>query len=60
MKRESWFFGLLNKFLKWVDLIHTYEINKKEMCEKSKSTCNGNCESCLWNEWGINYGSIKE
>lgn len=46
MKKESWIY----KLLKWLGLIKTYEINKKEMCENAKSICNKNCESCAWYE----------
>lgn len=46
MKKES----LFHRFLKWIGLIKTYEVSKKEMCENAKSVCNGNCESCAWHE----------
>jgi hypothetical protein len=46
MKKESWFY----KLLKWLGLIEEYEVSKKEMCEKAKSICNKNCESCAWHE----------
>ena len=46
MKNRS----ILYRFLKWIGLIKSYEVSKKEMCEKAKSICNGNCETCAWNE----------
>ena len=45
-EKESWFV----KFLRKIGLIKTYEISKKEMCERAKSICNGNCEGCAWHE----------
>lgn len=44
MKKES----LIYKLLKWLGLIKTYEIDKKEMCESAKSMCSGHCENCAW------------
>lgn len=44
MKRESWF----HRLLKRLGLIKTYKIDKKQMCEKAKSVCNGHCSSCAW------------
>ena len=44
MKEESWFIRLLKK----IGLIKTYEVSKKEMCERAKSICNKNCSSCAW------------
>ena len=55
MKRKSWFY----RFLKWIGVIKTHEINKKDMCESAKSTCNKNCESCAWNERGVAYEFIS-
>lgn len=46
MNKESWIY----KLLKWIGLIKEYEVSRKEMCEKSKSICNMNCESCVWHE----------
>ena len=46
MVKESWFY----RFLKWIGLIKTYEVGKKEMCESAKSVCNRNCETCAWHE----------
>lgn len=46
MKKES----LFHRFLKWIGLIETHEVCKKEMCENAKSICNRNCESCAWHE----------
>ena len=46
MREESWWFRLLKK----LGLIKTYEISKKEMCERAKSICSGNCEYCAWYE----------
>ena len=46
MKKQSWFYRLL----KWLGFIKTYDINKKEMCEKAKSLCNNDCERCVWYE----------
>ena len=46
MKKESW----IHRFLKWIGLIKTQEVSKKEMCENAKSICNRNCESCAWYE----------
>ena len=46
MREESWFY----KLLKWFGLIKTYEINKKEMCERAKSICNKHCDTCAWHE----------
>ena len=46
MKKESWIYRLL----KWIGLIKEYKVDKKEMCEKAKSICNNNCESCIWNQ----------
>lgn len=46
MKKESWFYRLL----KWIGLIKTYEIDKKEMCKSAKSICNRHCETCAWHE----------
>lgn len=45
-EKESWFIRLLKK----IGLIKTYEISKKEMCERAKSICSGDCESCAWYE----------
>ena len=44
MKRESWFYKLLQK----IGLIKTYEVNKKTMCENAKSICSRDCERCAW------------
>ena len=46
MKKESWFI----KLLKRIGLIKTYEVKKKEMCERAKSICNKECDSCVWYE----------
>ena len=46
MKEESWFYRLLKR----IGLIKTYEVSKKEMCERAKSICSKNCESCAWYE----------
>ena len=46
MREESWLYRLL----KWLGLIKSYEISKKEMCESAKFICNGNCDTCAWNE----------
>lgn len=46
MKEGSW----LIRLLKRIGLIKTYEISKKEMCERAQSICNKNCESCAWHE----------
>lgn len=46
MKKELWIY----KLLKWLGLIKTHEVSKKEMCESAKSVCNRNCESCAWHE----------
>lgn len=46
MKEESWLYRLLKR----IGLIKTYEVSKKEMCEKSKFICSKNCESCAWYE----------
>lgn len=46
MKKESWLYRLL----KWLGLIKTYAVSKKEMCESAKSVCNRNCENCAWHE----------
>ena len=48
MKKESWFY----KLLKWLGLIKTYEVSKKQMCENAKPICDKNCETCAWNEQG--------
>ena len=44
--KESFFI----KFLKFIGIIKTYEVSKKEMCERAKSICSKNCESCAWHE----------
>ena len=46
MREESWFVRLLKR----IGLIKTYEVSKKEMCERAKSICSKNCESCAWYE----------
>ena len=46
MREESWFIRLLRK----IGLIKSCEVSKKEMCERAKSICSGNCESCAWYE----------
>lgn len=46
MREESWFIRLLKK----IGIIKSYEISKKEMCERAKSICSRNCSSCAWNE----------
>ena len=46
MREESWFYRLLKR----IGLIKTYEVSKKEMCERAKSICSKNCESCAWYE----------
>ena len=46
MKKESWLIRLLRR----IGLIKTYEVSKKEMCERTKSICSKNCESCAWYE----------
>lgn len=40
--------SILIKFLKFVGIIKPYEISKKEMCDRAKSICNKNCDSCTW------------
>ena len=35
MREESWFYRLLKR----IGLIKTYEVSKKEMCERAKSIC---------------------
>ena len=47
MKKESWFIRLLKR----IGLIKTYEVSKKEMCERAKAICSKNCECCAWNEY---------
>lgn len=44
MKKESWIY----KLLRWLGLIKTYEVSKKDMCESAKSMCSGHCGSCAW------------
>lgn len=34
----------------WITKGNKGEVSKKEMCESAKSVCNGNCETCAWNE----------
>ena len=46
MKKESWFYRLLKR----IAIIKTYEISKKEMCEKAKSICSKDCDDCVWYE----------
>ena len=46
MREESWFYRLLKR----IGIIKTYEVSKKEMCERAKSICSKNCESCAWYE----------
>ena len=46
MKKESWFYRLL----KFLGVIKSQEVSKKEMCENAKSVCNKDCESCAWYE----------
>ena len=46
MKEESWLYRLLKR----IGLIKTYEVGKKEMCERAKSICSKNCDSCAWYE----------
>ena len=46
MRKESW----LYKLFRFIGLIKTYEVSKKEMCESAKSICNKNCASCAWHE----------
>lgn len=46
MRKESWFIRLLKR----IGLIKTYEVSKKEMCERAQSICGKDCESCVWNE----------
>ena len=46
MTKESWFIKLLKK----IGFIKTYQVSKKEMCERAKSICNRNCECCAWYE----------
>jgi hypothetical protein len=46
MKEETWFYRLLKR----IGLMRTYEVSKKEMCEKSKSICSNNCDNCAWHE----------
>ena len=46
MKRETWFY----KLLKWLGLIKEYPVSKNIMCERAKSICNKNCETCAWHE----------
>ena len=41
--------SLVYRLLRWLGIIKPIEVNKKEMCEKAKSVCNKNCESCVWN-----------
>ena len=50
MRKESLFYRLFYRLLKWIGMIKTYEVSKKEMCKNAKSVCNKNCESCAWNE----------
>ena len=46
MIKESWLYRLL----KWLKLIKTHNVSKKEMCERAKDICNKKCESCAWYE----------
>ena len=46
MKEESWFYRLLKR----IGLIKTYEVAKKEMCERVKAICSKSCDSCAWYE----------
>ena len=46
MKKETWFYRVLKR----IGLIKEYKINKKEMCERAKSVCSGDCECCIWHE----------
>ena len=46
MKKESWFYRLL----KFLGVIKSQEVSKKEMCENAKSVCNKDCDSCAWYE----------
>lgn len=46
MKKRS----ILYRFLEWIGVIKYEVISKKEMCERAKSVCNGNCETCAWHE----------
>lgn len=46
MKKESWFYRLL----KWLGLVKTYEVSKKEICEQAKFMCNKDCKHCAWYE----------
>lgn len=46
MKKESWIY----KLLRWLGLIKTYEISKKEMCENAQPICGRHCGSCAWYE----------
>ena len=50
MNEETCFSRLFRNLLKRLGLIKTYEVSKKEMCERAKSICSGNCDSCAWNE----------
>lgn len=46
MNKESWFHRLLRR----IGLIKSYEISKKEMCERAQPICDRNCEGCAWHE----------
>lgn len=39
----------IEKVLVKIGIIKRYAVDKKEMCNLAKSTCNRHCDYCAWN-----------
>lgn len=46
MKKE----GLFIRFLKWIGLIVSKPVDKKEMCKHAMSVCDHKCSECIWGQ----------